>query len=243
MINFILYEEKTEWQEYYKKVINNIFLTRKEKYKILVFSKYSNEVKERIHTLIGKNIYLLSMDALPLTGLDLAKKIRQNGDWKSPIILTTLEEEKRKKGFTSKVLAIDVLQKEKNLKSSLKKALQIALQIQDRYKSFNFMYNHILYQIPYHDILYFEKDLNHNYTSIITKTNIYKIKESITKIENQVSNSPYFFKTHQSCIVNIRNIKKVDFQEHIIYFKNQEIDLLSRNKKKALKELLTTTID
>ena len=117
MINFILYEEKTEWQEYYKKVINNIFLTRKEKYKILVFSKYSNDVKERIHTLIGKNIYLLSMDALPLTGLDLAKKIRHKGDWKSPIILTTLEEEKRKKGFTSKVLAIDVLQKEKNMKS------------------------------------------------------------------------------------------------------------------------------
>ena len=243
MINFILYEEKTEWQEYYKKVINNIFLTRKEKYKILVFSKYSNDVKEKIHTLIGKNIYLLSMDTLPLTGLDLAKKIRQKGDWKSPIILTTLEEEKQKKGFTSKILAIDVLRKEKNMKSSLKKALLIALQIQDRYKSFNFMYNHILYQIPYHDILYFEKDLNHNYTSIITKTNIYKIKESITNIEKQVSNSPYFFKTHQSCIVNIRNIKKVDFQEHIIYFKNQEIDLLSRNKKKALKELLTTSID
>ena len=243
MINFILYEEKTEWQEYYKKVINHIFLTRKEKYKILVFSNYSNEVKEKIHTLIGKNIYLLSMDALPLTGLDLAKKIRQKGDWKSPIILTTIEEEKRKKGFTSKVLAIDVLRKEKNMKTALKKALLIALQIQDRYKSFNFMYNHILYQIPYHDILYFEKDLNHNYTSIITKTHIYKIKESITKIENQVSNSPYFFKTHQSCIVNLRNIKKVDFQKHIIYFKNQEIDLLSRNKKKALKELLTTTID
>ncbi len=104
--------------------------------------------------------------------------------------------------------------------------------------SFNFIFNNVYYQISHNDILYFEKSLNNNFTTIITKTSSYKIKKSITKITNEFKNSNVFFKTHQSCIVNLKNIKKVDFTNNIIYFTNCKINLLSRDKKKELKEIL-----
>ncbi len=105
-------------------------------------------------------------------------------------------------------------------------------------KNFSFIFNNIFYQISYDDILYFEKNLNDNYTTIITKNSSYKIKKSITKLSEEFRDNSFFFKTHQSCIINLKNVKKVDFTQNIIYFINCKITLLSREKKKSLKEVL-----
>ena len=242
LLNFILYEQTKKFQEYTKQMISTRFCQSNDKYQIIVVSKYTREIQEKINNLVGKNIYILDMDTIK-SGLELAKKIRTNGDWTSSIILTTKKEELKNKAFDSPILAIAVVKKDKTFFDNMKKALSIALKIQSHHKSFNFVYNNELYQIPHNDILYFEKDLNHNYTSIITKNLVYKIKESIKSIENKLDNPHYFFKTHQSCIVNLKNIKKVNFNQNIIYFKNKEINLLSRYKKKELKERLEIGIE
>ena len=238
MINFIIYTDKNKSQQNYKKIILNILNQRNEKYIILTITNYTNYTKEKINALIGNNIYILDMDMSSTSGLDIAKILRYEEDWASSIILTTSSNELKEKGFASKILPIDIIKKDEDFFKNMKKALQIALQIHSHYPSFNFLYNNEFYQIPYDDILYFEKNLNNNYTSIITKNNVYKIKESIKNIENKLANTTIFFKTHQSCIVNLKHIKKVNFSKNRIHFKNQEIDLLARNKKKELKERL-----
>ena len=245
MINFIIYEDEKKWQDYFKKTILKIIGHTKDKYTILVIDKYTKEAKKKLDALLGKNIFLLDMGVPGKSGLDLAREIRDSGDWESQMIMITSHECFKEEGFTSKILMLDFINKSdcSHLEYKITDAIMTALQIHSFKKSFKFTYNNELYQFPYQDILYFEKDLNHNYTSIVTKTETYKLKQSITKIEIELLPIPYFFKTHQSCIVNLKNIERVDFTNNRIYFMNHEIDLLSRNKKKILKEKLTKGYD
>lgn len=236
MINFIIYEDNKEWQEHYRKAILNVIGQKEDKYKILIFDKYTKEAKRKIESLIGKNIFLLDMEVPGKSGLDLAREIRNTGDWTSQMIMITSHNCFKEEGFTSKVLMLDFIDKSEELEENIRSAIVVALRIHSHYKSFNFMYDNELYQIPYQDILYFEKELNNNYTSIFTKTDKYKIKQSIKNLECELTTAYCFFKTHQSCIVNLQNITHVDFPSNTITFPNHEIHLLARNKKKKLKE-------
>lgn len=239
MINFIIYEDNKKWQDHYKKAILKVIGHKQDKYQILIIDKYTKEAKRKIENLIGKNIFLLDMEVPGKSGLDLAREIRNMGDWSSQMIMITSHECFKEEGFTSKVLMLDFISKNTNIEESIREAIIVALKIHSKEKSFKFSYNNELYQIPYHDIYCFEKNLNNNYTSIITKnnpSNPYTIKQSIKNIESELSTSPNFLKTHQSCIVNLKNIEHVDFTKNIIYFSNYETNLLSRNKKKELKE-------
>ena len=95
-----------------------------------------------------------------------------------------------------------------------------------------------LFYIPYKDILYIEKSLNDNTSNIVTKSHIYNIRKTIKELEVELSNTIDFIKTHRSCIVNLKNVKHIDFDNNIIKFANKEINLISRTHKKALKERL-----
>lgn len=236
MINFIIYEDNKKWQEHYKKAILNVIGHKEDKFQIITFDKYTKETKKKIESLIGKNIFLLDMEVPGKSGLDLAREIRNTGDWVSQMIMITSHNCFKEEGFTSKVLMLDFIDKSEDLEENIRSAIVVALRIHSHYKSFHFMYDNELYQIPYQDILYFEKELNNNYTSIFTKTDKYKIKQSIKNLECELKTAPCFFKTHQSCIVNLQNITHVDFPNNTITFPNHTIQLLARNKKKELKE-------
>ena len=106
-------------------------------------------------------------------------------------------------------------------------------------KSYKFKIDNEIYQIPYEHILYFEKNLNDNSTFLVTNEHNYILNKSISSIDNDLKDECNFFKTHRSCIVNLDNIKSINFTTNIIKFNNCKTDLISRNKKKTLKELFT----
>lgn len=244
MINFIIYEDDKKWQDYYKKAILKVIDYKEEKYHILVIDQYTQNLKQKIDSLPGKNIFLLDMHVPGKTGLDFAKEIRDSGDWESLMIMITFHECLKDEGFKSKILMLDFISKKDFLEEKVIDAIRTALRIHADYQSFTFTYNNALYQLSYQDILYFEKDLNHNYTSVVTKTNTYKVKKSIKKIEEELFSVPYFFKTHQSCIVNLKNIERIDFTNNCIHFSSEkQTNLISRNKKKELKEKLIKKSD
>lgn len=245
MINFIIYEDNKEWQEYYRKAVLKVIGHKQDKYQILVLERWNKEAERKLNNLLGKNVFLLDMEVPGKSGLDLARQIRNTGDWESQMIMITSHECFKEEGFTSKILMLDFIMKKdiEHIAEKINDAIVMALHIHSRHKQFKFIFNNELFQIPYKDILCFEKDLNHNYTTIITKKKPYKIKQSITKIGTELLSIPYFFKTHQSCIVNLENIEKVDFTNNFIYFKNYQTDLLSRAKKKELKDKITKGYD
>lgn len=138
MINFIIYEDNHNWQEHYRDAILNVIGSKEDHYQIFVFDKYSKEMKQKIDSLIGKNIFLLDMEVPGKSGLDLAREIRDAGDWNSQMIMITSYECFKEEGFTSKILMLDFISKSKNIEEKIREAIVMALRIHAEYKSFNF---------------------------------------------------------------------------------------------------------
>ena len=78
---------------------------------------------------------------------------------------------------------------------------------------------------------------NDNISVIHTLDKVYQIRKSIKQIEGELFDIA-FFKTHRSCIVNMRNVTHVDFEKGLIFFNNKSISLISRSRKRLFKEML-----
>ena len=86
--------------------------------------------------------------------------------------------------------------------------------------------------------------MNNNDSTIVTKDNSkYIINKSINKLMEMFRDEKNFFKTHRSCIVNLDNITCFDIKRNIIKFKSSQINLVSRNRRKELKNRLLNKIN
>ena len=125
--------------------------------------------------------------------------------------------------------------KDSNIQNSLKESLKLALKINSNKPSFHFSYKGDYFSIPYDNIIYFEKCLNDNSSIVVCDSEDYVVRKTISEIAVELKDT-MFIKTHRSCVVNVNKVTKVDYDNGIIYFKNNKINLLSRNNKKDLKE-------
>lgn len=235
-MNFIIYEDEKNYATRYKNVIRKLIGPTNHYYKIIEINVYNENAKNKIEELEGNKIYLLDIEVAGKNGLELARKIRNKGDWDSPIIIITSHEEFKHVGYTAKILTLNFISKNEEFENTLYETLEVALEINMSKKSLCYTNKGELYSIPYQDILYIEKSLNDNICNIVTQSNTYNIRKTIIELEEKLSDDISFVKTHRSCIVNLKNIKHIDFEKNIIEFKKKKIDLLSRSHKKKLKE-------
>ena len=236
MLNFVIYEDYKKMRDLYENVINQFIGKKKEEYHITHISGFSSSSERKLNGLEGKKIYILDLKVPGKSGYDFAREIRSSGDWESQIIIISACEDLRNDIFMGKMLALDFISKKEDVSKRLEETLEVAYNISTTSRFFSFRSGGELFNLPYHDILYFEKDLNDNYTSIITNKNTYKIRKSILQIEKALDHDSRFFKTHQSCIVNLYNIKSVNLSSPIINFGEKQTNLLSRERKRELKE-------
>lgn len=235
-MNFIIYEDEQQYTSKYKEVIHKLLGPTNFNYKIIELDEYNEKNKQELEKIEGNKIYLLDIEVAGKNGLELARKIRKKGDWESPIIIITSHEEFKHVGYTAKILMLNFISKNEGFEQELRETLEVALEINMSKRSLCYTIKGELYHIPYQDILYIEKSLNDNICNIVTQNNNYNIRKPIIELEKQLSNDRNFVKTHRSCIVNLKNVKYVNFENNIISFINKEIDLLSRTHKKNLKE-------
>lgn len=235
-MNFIIYEDEKAYADKYKKVICKLLGPTTLNYKITEINEYSEENKLKLEKIDGNKIYVLDIEVPGKNGLELARKIRGTGDWTSPIVIVTSHDEFKTVGYTAKILMLNFISKDDNLEKDLFETLKVALEINMSNKSLCYTNKGELYQIAYQDILYIEKSLNDNICYVVTKNNTYTVRKTIKELEKDLSDDINFVKTHRSCIVNLKNITYVDFENNKIIFVNKEIDLLSRSNKKLLKE-------
>lgn len=238
MINFIIYEDEKKYREKYISIILKIIVGMKSAYQILEFDKYNAETMTKLDQLTGKKIYILDIEVPGKSGLDLAREIRNAGDWLSPMIIVTTHEYLKGTAFSGRMLMLDFISKFYNCEESLQQTLKISLDIIESQQSLNFQYNGELIQIPYNDILFIEKNVEDLYSTVVTKSERFIIKKTISKIEKELSEESRFFKTHRSCIVNLDKITSVELRNCIIHFGNIEISLLARDRKNELKSRL-----
>ncbi|MCI5966929.1 MAG: LytTR family DNA-binding domain-containing protein [Tenericutes bacterium] len=235
MLNFIIYEDEKKFREKYISIILKLIGGMKIAYRIVEIDHYDKNTLSQIKNLVGKKIFILDIEVPGKSGLDLAREIRNGGDWESPMIIITTHEQLKTAAFTSRMLMLDFISKFYNCEENLKDTLKISLDIIKSTPSLNFQYNGELVQIPYRDILFIEKNVDDLYSTVVTKNERLKIKLPISTIEEELTKDIRFFRTHRSCIVNLDKVTKVELRNCIIHFGNIETPLLSRDKKTELK--------
>ncbi len=239
MINIIIYEDSRNMQDLYKKALNRYFKSKKQDIKLYIFDHYNKNLETKFRNISGKKIYIMDIEVPGKSGLDLARNIRESGDWMSPLIVITSYSYLRNTGFTSKVLMLDFICKREPVEKRLIETLDIIYGIVNDFNNYTFQYNGEVFHVHYDDVCYFEKDLNDNYTFLYTKYNSYKINESIIQIGKKLEDDPHFFKIHRSCIINLDNINYLDWNNSVIRVGQYDVKLLTEHRKNKLKRLIT----
>lgn len=242
MINFIIYEDEKKFREKYISVILKAIGNKNIAYDILEIEKYTKATLSEIKKLTGKKIYIFDVEVPGKSGLDLAREIRNSGDWISPMIVVSTHEHLRTPAFTSKMLMLDFISKFYDCEENLLSALKVALEITDNHKSLNFQCNGELLQIPYEDILFVEKNVDDLYSTIITESGRIGTNLTIISVEKELCQYDKFIRAHRSYIVNLDKITSVELKECIIHFGQNEQALLSRDKKPELKSKLNKNL-
>lgn len=238
MINFIIYEDDKNARNSYISLIVKMMGNRKEQYSIIELDRYNSDVS-KVLTLVGRKIYILDVEVPGKSGMDLAREIREKGDWTSQIIVVTNHDNLQQSAFTSKLLMLNFISKFNNTIEELKKSLITSFMIVTQGESLKVQHNGEFCQIYYNDILFIKKESNDIDTTIVFSDGSCKnINIRMKEIEEKLKIDPRFFRTHRGCIVNMFKIRKVDFGLGIISFGRVKTNLLARDKKKEFRETL-----
>lgn len=240
-MNFVIYEDIKKHTDIYKKVIFKLMGVNNLNYNIIEINEYDKTTKKQLVKLKGNKIFILDIEVPSKDGINLAREIRKTGDWTSPIIIISSNDEFKSVSYTRNILMLDFISKKSDIENNLYEALILAKEILLTKKMLCFRDKGEMFQIPLDDIFYIEKSLNDNLSLIVTEYDTYKIRSTIQKLENELSSSSDFFRTHRSYLVNTKNIRHINFEEGKIDFSNNKLALLSRTNKKKLKEKLNYT--
>lgn len=234
MLDIVVYEND---RNFLQKNINSINLALAGydiDYRIHKFDSYNEKLDALIKNNEGKKIYILDVEVDEVSGLEVAARIREY-DWDSIIIIATAFEKYKNDVFYIRLMALDFISKYNGYEERLIDDIKLAMSIIDTQRVFTFKYNHVIYRIPYRQICYIEKEPIIKRCIIHTISNQYYITGSINWILSQLNDN--FCRTHQSCIVNLDNIRKIDLSSNTIIFKNgDKTDMLTEKMKKEVKK-------
>ena len=235
-MNFIIYEDMKKYSNIYRKVIMKLMGSNNLNYNIIEINKYDKDTSNKLLDIKGNKIYLLDIEVPGKSGIEFAREIRNMGDWTSPIIIISSHNEFKSVGYIRKILMFDYISKEDDIFNNLYESLMLAQEILLAKKTFCFKEKGEIFQIPINDILYIEKSINDNLCIIVTVNNTYKIRSTIQRLENEFVDSSNFVRIHRSYLVNMRNIKQINFELGEVYFEGDRVAFISRNNKKKFKD-------
>lgn len=234
MVSFIIYDSSDEMRTIYSKLIKRFLYTSSDYYKIYEYGKYTQTVQKEMEHIGGAKIYILNVDSEP-TIMNVVRKIRENGDYISPVILLTRKVRSELIDELENILYLDILAIDEKLVTTLSKSLRAAHRIVTRYAVYTFTAYDELYRIPYDDINYIIKNKCDDSVTIYTKDDSYLNYITINKIEGILASDSRFFKSHRSCILNLYNVVSYDKKSNTIIFKNgATTKSISRHKKTEL---------
>jgi len=235
MLRFIICENDEKFLTKVAEVVHKVMMPYEFEYKVNKFSGHTNELEKLIKVKNEQKIYILDVEMPVVSGLEIASMVREN-DSESTVIFLTSYPEYKNDVFYSRLLALDYIQKGALWNDRLEDTLKYSIKMTNRVKSLSFTSGGNSYRIPLKDINYIEKVQDKKKCIIYTEDNKeYPISENLNYMEKQVG--PLFYKTHKSFLVNVENIKHVNYPENMITFQNNVSEyLLSNRCKKGLKD-------
>lgn len=238
MLRFVICEDDSKFMDRICININKTMMKYNFDYKISKFSEYNEEVDKIINDKNEQKIYILDIELPVISGLEIASTIRET-DIDSSIIFLTVHNEFRNDVFYSRLLAIDYIPKDKIWSDRLESTINHILKSTDKNKVLSFDFDCNSYRVPFKNITYIDKVQDLQKCLIHTENgDIYEVVSSITGLFKRLG--PSFYKTHKACIVNVTNIKKINYHDGIItFFNGESVYLLSARNKKGLKDYVS----
>ena len=235
MLKFVIYEDSSKYIEEYVDVINKIMINKNYDYRILKFSRFTPSLKKEMYSSDDEKIFLLDIQTPDVSGIEIAAKIREV-DRESIIIFITNYSQYKNEIFAKRLSALDYIPKDCQFKDRLTETIHIALKTICKDDVLIYNFNHMTYRIPIKNITYIEKANVGKKNYIVTLNGEeYEIAGTIKDLQIKLGNR--FFRSHNSCLVNLDNIKTINYSEKTITFINdEEIELLSVRSKKGIKE-------
>lgn len=176
------------------------------------------------------DFFILDIEMNELSGIDLAKNIREQGIL-SPIVFLTNYKEYMEEVF--QVQTFDYLLKpltQDRMNQLLDKLRQ---HIGKSEKNFVFSINKVIHKVPTKEIVYFEKDKRQ--VLIHTVENTYKPYMSTNNVTEQLDVD--FVQTHSSFIINCSYIKELGKNFLLINLKGEFVEIpISRSFKTSCHE-------
>lgn len=232
MLNFIVCDDNSKTLEEVSEVIDQEMMKNNIRYEKYLFLDYDFNFMKLTKDEIGSKIYILDIETKNMSGIDVARKIREY-DMESVIIFLTSHMEA---GFTvlkNEFMFLSFINKYDNYKNKLKISIKKAFEILGQQKMLQIVDSGILYNIPIKDIIYIERDNLERKSILHTEYSKYKLNKSLTVLLEILGSD--FKQSHRSCLVNINKILKIDCANRNITFKNGiKIDLISNKYKKEI---------
>lgn len=248
MITIVVYSSDKTFMNKNAECLNLFMSNYDGDFCICKFDKYDRKFDSFIRDRINKKIYILDISDDYLSGLSLAEKIRKF-DYESFIILVSSECNCNKDLSNTRLMVLDFICCCDKYNDRLIDDIKIAISIFDNNysgdskndlfisKIFTFKYKGVVNRIPFDDITYIEKESMVKRCIIHTIKNKYYITSSLSSILEQLDGS--FCRSHQSCIINLNNIKKINLSNNMILFKNDEMtDMVNCKMKKEIKDYI-----
>ena len=233
-MEFVICDDEKLFRNKIHKVIDKIYMNNDEYYHVTEFTNFNNSFLKLIKDGSPK-IYILDIEMKDdVSGIDIARKIRNN-DWESIIIFITSHNELGYQALKAQIMLLDFISKYDDYERNLELVIKKAISMINSQKTMTFNSDGISYVIHLNDILYVVKDTIDRKCIIKTTYTEIEVNRSLNYFVDNLDKR--FYMSHRSCIVNTERIDKVDWKNNIIYFNNVDsIDLISRYKKRGFKE-------
>lgn len=235
MIKFIICEDNISTLERTGQTITKSMMKYDMDYKVYKFTGYTNELKELINEEGNIKVYILDVEMPGTSGLEIASEIREIDD-DSYLVFVTSHPECKDDIFYSRLEIVDYISKQNRYQERIGRTIEHIMTKIYRNKYLKISYNHTYGRILLKEINYIEKLPVQNKCAIhLTNGKEKYATSTLTKLEEDLK--PLFFKTHKSCLINLSNIKYIEYNKYTVYFKNGDSTcLMTPSARKELKE-------
>lgn len=233
MFEFIVCDDQVMFSKGIVKLIDSIFMNNSFDYTIESFTDY-NENFEEIIKGKGSKIYILDIELNNgISGIDIARKIREY-DWSSTIIMLTSHGEMGYDVLKAQIMVLDFISKFEDYKLKLAELINMIIEKESNRGVIHYKNKGTSYRIDISNILYIVKEPLTRQCKVVTINGEYYITCTLNEMMKNLDDN--FYLTHRSCVVNTAHVEHVDWTNGIIIFdKGKKINLLSRERKKGLK--------
>lgn len=223
MLNFVVCEDEVEFQKQYKREIDNFMMNYDDDYNIHIFNDYDDKWEEFVQNDETYKVYILDVVTKNGSGIDAGRKIReQYQDYSSMIIIISSHTEQRFDALSKRLMLVEFINKLDNCKERLRHALFACMNnYNKRPNALKYEYQKVSYNISHQEIVKIVREPDSKRCVISTKIKDSYTLDSLSKLEKKLGKQ--FVKCNRSTLINLDQVRSYDIKSNILELKTGEI--------------------